>query len=105
MSNFKVQHDDEEIIKQLDKIFVNFEVIYTDFIKKKDKLDLYGKAPISIALSEPVEEMIHYICANLKNELGMECTKSSLIEKMILYVLSDPKILSNFIATIYGIAR
>ncbi|MHA1686499.1 MAG: hypothetical protein ACTSYD_08855 [Candidatus Heimdallarchaeaceae archaeon] len=104
MPKFKLQHD-EEIIRQLDEIFVNFEVIYTDFMKKKDKLDLYGKTPITIILSEPVEEMIHYICANLKNELGMECTKSSLIEKMALYILSDPKILSNFITTMYETAR
>lgn len=89
----------ENIVQRLEELLVNFEVVYKNFLKNKDKLELYGQVPITVALSEPVEEFIHYLCANLRNS-GIDCPKSALIEKILVYVLSKIAELTRGIANL-----
>ncbi|EHR78050.1 hypothetical protein OCC_04305 [Thermococcus litoralis DSM 5473] len=89
----------ENIVQRLEELLVNFEVVYKNFLKNKDKLELYGQVPITVALSEPVEEFIHYLCANLQNS-GIDCPKSALIEKILVYVLSNPERLAEVLASL-----
>lgn len=86
-------------LKNFEEIFENFEVIYENFLEKKDKLDVYPKITVPITLSEPLEDFLHYLCANLKNK-GIECSRSEIVEKALFYVFSDPEKLSEFLSEI-----
>lgn len=89
------------MIQDLEEIFPNFEIIYANFLKNKEKLELYPKLPFSISLPEPLEDFIHFLCASIENKYGIKCTRSDLIERVLIYVFSDSNKLQEFLGEVY----